>query len=102
MRLPEARLMPIDRADITDRNGRHIPVVKRPIPGKLRADGETPAHLDGPRNARELATLLDSLSCDARRIPPSGGHRPEKFHEAKSEFARDLDRLSQWARRQCF
>lgn len=93
----------LERAEITDSNGRRVTVERRAIVGRARNghDDHTPAY-DGPRNARELATLLEDLSHDARRIPPSGGHEPNGFHEAKSELAHKLDGLSAWARRQCF
>ncbi len=92
----------LERSTIHDGNGRRITVERRAIAGRAKPIDLPTLRADGPRNARELATLLEDLSHDARRIPPSGGHNPNGFHEAKSELAHKLDGLSAWARRQCF
>lgn len=93
--------MAIDRSEITINGRRTILVERRPIRARGIVEEATPSS-DGPANHRELATLCADLARDARRIPPSGGQKPERFHEAKSDLAAALERLSRWARRQSF
>ena len=90
--------MPLDRSEITI-NGRHIPVTHAKLKLPEDSAAEAASRPSGPRNERELANVLAVLATKVRRIPPEGGHDPHAFHEAKSEIARDLDRLAAWAKR---
>lgn len=42
-----------------------------------------------------LSTRLHDLASRARRLTPPLNHKPEAFHEARSELARDLDILAE-------
>lgn len=93
--------MPLNRSEITDADGRHIPVVHRRIEGppKRAIDAAANAVLpNGPRSLQEFGHLLDSLVGRVNRLSPSH-RRPERYFEDRSEIARDLARLAAWATR---
>jgi hypothetical protein len=86
----------LDRADITDSRGRHIPAVRRKLePKDNKQDAGSGVAL--PRSGRELAKRLDELSSRIRRLAPPTSSAPERFHEERSEIARELQRLAEWA-----
>lgn len=93
----------IDRSSITDADGRHIPLVRREIPGSgsgagpARKSEETALAVAKPRNGKELQRQLDALSSKVRRLSPPMSSNPERFHEERSEIARELQRLAEWA-----
>lgn len=70
--------MPIDRSRMTDARGRHVP---------LRSAA--------PRGQHELVAKLDELASRVRRLAPPSARHPERFHEDRSEIARELQRLSE-------
>jgi len=82
----------VDRSRITDAQGRRIPVTRTTIPGRGKL--ETVA-MGAPRSARDLRRRLDELASRVRRLAPPETKRPERFHEGRSEIARELQKLAE-------
>lgn len=80
----------VDRSRITDAEGRHIPVTRAALPRKAEA-----VQVGAPRSPRELRRRLDELASRVRRLAPPETRRPEKFHEERSEIARELQKLAE-------
>jgi hypothetical protein len=58
-----------------------------------RARPETPA--PKLREAVEFKRMLDELSSRVRRLAPPDARNPTRFHEERSEIARQLQRLAE-------
>lgn len=51
-----------------------------------------------PNNAQGIANELDEIASRARCLPPPSHRRPDAFHEARSELARDIAVIAKWMR----
>lgn len=76
--------------------GRRVAVEHRKLGRKEKAES---TELAMPRSGRELGDRLDKIKSRIDRLSPDH-HRPERFHEERSEISRELLKLSAWAHRQ--
>lgn len=91
------RMARMDRSEIVDAQGRHIPVTRGTI-----EDVHGSSRNKGRREAREAPLLsfpeardrLRELAGRVRRLAPANHRNPHKFHEERSEIARDIERLA--------
>lgn len=84
---------------VTDASGRQIPAYRRGLAHPAnRRDPALNVATSMPRNGRELADRLSRLCYRLNRLSPAATN-PEEYFEGRSEIARELARLADWAGR---